>query len=177
MAVPTLEARPRTEFVTIQGKSGWAQLDKPDTKFNPDGKWTQKIYPNAESLEKVNKLIEKGIKNKLNKDDDGYYISFHRPTQKAYMGRWKALEPPMIEDQNGNPLPRTTRFGFGSDITVTVEVYYSRPRPSADYVASARLAVVRLDNIVPYTRAEYSDKELRAVKSLDKVPPPTTDGW
>lgn len=174
--MPRDSNKPRTKFVSFQGKSGFTFLDTPDTFFTPEGKWSQQIYLNQESYDRLMELKNEGLRNTIKKNDDGYYVTFSRPCQKAFMGKWKAFEPPMIEDKDGKPLPRSTRIGHGSDITVTVEAYYTRPRPTAEYNVNARLATVRVDHLIPFSREDYDIKQERAAKATDKMPSQATDG-
>lgn len=161
-----------TKFVAFQGKCKWAKLDVPDTAFSIEGKWSIRLYPTQESYDRILELKQEGIKNHLKKDDDGYFITFSRPTQKLFKGRLKAFEPPAIEDKDGTPLPRTTRIGNGSDVTVTIEVYYFTT-PQKTEGCATRLATVRIDNLVPYTRDDYDVKGQRAAVATDKLPPQT----
>lgn len=161
--------KPQTKFIALQGKAGWSHLDTPDTMFTPEGKWSQQITLTDKSYTDILELKKEGLRNTIKSTEDGYSVTFSRPTQKLYQGRLKAFEPPMIEDKDGNPLPRSTRFGHGSDITLTIEAYYTRPRPTAEYNVNARLASVRIDNLVPYTRLDYDVKEQRAAKATDKA--------
>lgn len=158
-----------TKFLAFQGKCKWACLDHPDTKFSIEGKWSIRLYPTQESYDAILELKKEGIRNVLKKDEDGYYTTFSRPCQKMFKGRLKAFEPPVIEDKDGSPLPRSTRIGNGSDVTITIEVYYFTT-PQKTEGAAARLASVRIDNLVPYTREDYNPKEQRAAKAVDKLP-------
>lgn len=158
-----------SKVLAFQGKCKWAQLDHPDTKFSIEGKWSIRLYPTQESYEALLELKKEGIRNQIKKDDDGYYTTFSRPCQKLFKGRLKAFEPPLIEDKDGNPLPRNTRIGNGSDVTVTVEVYYFQT-PQKTEGAAARLASVRIDSLVPFTREDYNTDEKRNAKALDKTP-------
>lgn len=159
-------------MITFQGKSKWSHLDRPDTKFSVEGKWTQQIYLNDESKTKFLELKKEGLRNTLRQDDEGYSVVWSRPSQKMMKGRLLAFTPPKIEDKDGNTLPQSTRIGHGSDITVTVEVYYFTT-PQKTEGCAARLAAVRIDNLVPFSRDDYDPKELRASKALDKTAPET----
>ena len=169
--------KPNTRYVAFQGKAGWSHLDRPDTKYTPDGKWSQQITLTGDAYTKLLELKGEGLKNTIKPSEDGYIVTFSRPTQKLYQGKLTAFLPPLLEDKDGIPLKRDFRFGHGSDITVTVEVYYTRPRPNADYNANARLASVRIDNLVPYSRDDYDIKEQRAAKATDKLQPVPSQAW
>jgi len=156
--------RPGTEFVYLQGKAAWVRTKAP----NPWGKWTVTLYPNAESLEKVRALQAEGCKNVLKKDDDGYNVTFSRPTEKEdRLGRKYGLTPVEVVDKSGQPFDEN--IGNGSDITVKLEVYQHKT-PGGGKAKAARLLGIRVDNLVPYTRDDFDEDQLRAVKDLEKQP-------
>lgn len=162
----------KTKYVTLQGKSKWVHLDHPDTKFDAAGKWTVCLYHDQASNDKILELKKEGLKNTLKKDDDGPFMVWSRPTQRTYAGKLKAFAPPDIFDREGIPLPRTTKIGHGSDITITLEIYYYKVRASdATDSCAARLASVRIDNLVPYVRSDLEPKQQRVAAHMDKADP------
>lgn len=162
----------QTKYLTFQGKCMWACLDIPDTKYDIDGKWTIRLYPTQESHDALLKLKEEGMRNHIKQDDEGYSVTFSRPVQKMIKGRIKAFNAPMIEDRDGNVLPRGTKIGNGSDVTVSVECFYIKPNKAAtNEIPILRLMSVRIDSLVPYTRDDYPRSESRAAKALDRSPP------
>lgn len=168
------QSRPRTWFVTFQGKAGYHHLDQPDTKYVAEGKWSMQVTSlSTPSYDKVLELKEAGIKNTIKKNDDGYSLVVSRPCRKTIKGEIRYFEPPAIEDKDGLPLPRTTKIGHGSDITVTAEVYYTRPSGTGNFAANLRLASIRIDNLVPYSREDYDPMQNRAAKAQDATPPQT----
>lgn len=159
-----------TKYIALQGKGKWSKLDVPDTKFNPEGVWKQTLYPNAQSLNILHELKKEGIRNVIKKDEDGEYATFSRPAQKTIKGRIKAFAPPEIMDKDGNPLPRNTRIGNGSDLTVNIELYHFLT-PQKTEGCAARLASVRIDNLVAFTKDDYNPEQLKQVKGLAEHPP------
>lgn len=169
-----------TRYHTFSGKCKWAKLDTPDTKYVQEGKWTIVLYPNEAALMQIKEFKKQGLLNHIKMDDDGEYITFSRPVQKLFRGRLKAFLPPTIlnkacpmEPGDGPPagsfiLPRNTKIGNGSDVTVSVEIYWTgqgeKERPNA------RLAAVRIDNLVTYTREDLAPKEQSGVRALDRTP-------
>ena len=84
-----------TEYVFIQGKLSWVRCESP----NEWGKWTVCVHPTPESLEKIRELQAAGMKNVIKKDDDGYYTTFGRPTQKMLKGKVIGFAPPLRRGQ------------------------------------------------------------------------------
>lgn len=161
----------QTKILQLQGKANWCKLDIPDTKFDPNGKWMLDFYPDTPSLDILMDLKKDGLRNHIKMDEDGSWIRISRPTQKLFGGRLKAYSPPEIVDKENRPLPRTTRIGNGSDVTVNCEVYYFTT-PQKTQGCAIRLLGIRIDNLVEYKREDYTKEELRAVKGFDKSPKP-----
>lgn len=163
----------KNKEVFLQGKVKWAHTKR----LNKYGKWTCTLYPNAESLTIVKDLIEQGIKNELNKDDDGYFIAFSRPPEKTdRTGRKFSLTPVEVVDKDGRLFDGYV--GNGSDCTLKLEVYGGK-RPGGiggDYMA-ARLAGIRIDNLVPYEPSGSDDE--RTVKQVSGLveQPKQIQGW
>jgi len=154
-----------TRFVYIPGKLKWARTTSPD-KYS---KWSVVVYPNEEGLERIHQLIEKGIKNPLRKDEDGYYMTFSRPVNKMIRGKVVAFTPPEVTEKDGTTKLKDL-IGNGSDGVVTVEVYSYESPIDKKQGAAARLLAIRVDNLVPYNKASYDEDQLRAVKGLDQQP-------
>lgn len=164
----------KAERVSLHGKLKWCRLNTPDEY----GKWSVKLYPNPESLDKINKLKSKdgdidGIKNKLSKDDDGYCVSFSRKTViKTNGGRGEvALTAPEVLDKDGAPY--IGPIGNGSDGTVDVEVYQHKKGFGETGIArAARLMAVRVDNLVPFNKgSDFTDNQQRQIRGIANVPP------
>lgn len=158
-----------TEFVYIKGKLSWCRTHK----LNPWGKYTVTIHPlPGEDLEKVRKLQEQGAKNLIKKDDDGYFVSYSRPSELTRKdGRKVGLTPVEVFDKEGNPVLQ--QVGNGSDGVVKLEVY-SHKTPGGGTAKAARLMAVRVDEMVPYepNRDMQKDEELAAQGLQFVVPKP-----
>lgn len=165
-----------TEWLYMQGKGKWVRVHQ----LNKYGKWSLDFYPNEQDLDKMKSLKEGlAIKNDLKKDDDGYFMTFSRePSKKAKNGKILNFGPPEVLDgkhklAEGKYLPfqEGVLIGNGSDITLKLEVYtwtseaYGKGR-------AARLASVRVDNLVPFTPdKDFNDDQKKLVAGLDEQPP------
>jgi hypothetical protein len=136
----------------------------------PWGKYTAMIYPlPGEDLEKVRELAAKGVKNMIKKDDDGYYVTYSRPSEKTDKnGRKFGLAPVEIMLKDGSPF--LGNVGNGSDGTLKLEVYqHSTPSGSKTY--AARLMAIRVDELVPYEpNRDMQKDQLMAVEGLQFSP-------
>lgn len=157
-----------TEKVFFQGKAKWARLVTPDTKFG-DAKWSVVLYLNAESLSKFNLMKkEKGLKNRVNRDDDGDFVTFSRKTQKLIRGQLTPFAPPQIVDKEDKPF--YDPIGNGSDITVKCDLYsYNAPDKTKGY--ALRLAGVRIDHHIPFVaNKDFNPDEQKQVAGLSEQP-------
>lgn len=140
-----------TETIYLDGKAKFVFVVEPDAKFN---KWQVLLYPDAPSLDKIRDWQTNwGLKNKLKKDDDGYNMTFSRPTfrEDKKLGITTPMAPPLVVEKDGKtPFPRTTRIGNGSDIHLGLEVYEHAQPGTAKKAKAARLKSIRVDNLVPY---------------------------
>jgi hypothetical protein len=163
-----------TEFVFLQGKCKWAQLIRPDTRFDDKGKWNLTLYPNEKSLEKIRELQAQGVKNKLKKDEDGYNIAFHRPVEMmTKSGKRMGFDPPIILDKDNQPMSDPPLIGNGSDVTIKLEVYQHGIPGSSNKAKAARLLAVKIDHLIPFERNVIIDPgagDARAVKGMDQQP-------
>lgn len=168
-----------TEFVYIKGKTKWFKHINPDVFNKPDGtvqeSWKHTIWPDNESLEIVRKLQAQGVKNTLKLDDDGYYITFNRPTKIKRNGQWIKLDPPLVL-LNDNKTQFADMLGHGSDITTKLEVYEHGIPGSSKKAKAARWLSTRIDHLVPYTpnidqNSNYTANEQRAMKGFEGEAP------
>jgi hypothetical protein len=138
-----------TESKYLKGKAKFAHVFDPDTMYN---KWQVLLYPDEPSLKIIRELQEQGIKNKLKKDDDGYNMTFSRPTfrDNKRLGTTTPYAPPLVVDKDGTPWPRNTKIGNGSDVTIGLEVYEHAQPGTAKKAKAARLKSLRVENLVPY---------------------------
>jgi hypothetical protein len=156
-----------TEYVFISGKLSWVQTARP----NKWDKWSVTIHPDNAGLEKVRELQGEGLKNVLSKDEDGWKVTFSRPIEVKYSGKTQAMQPPLVLDKDNKPIVDKL-IGNGSDGTVKLEVYKHRVPLSDKKAKAARLAAIKVDNLVPYeSKRDMSDDELKQTKGLDEVQP------
>ena len=154
-----------TETVFVQGKSMWARTQRPDEW----GNWSLQLHLDNKSLEIVNKLIEQGLKNRLKKDDDGYFMTFRRPTQKMMRGKVIGFTPVEVLDKDGKT-PIDVAIGNGSDVTLKLEVY-QHGTPGGGKAKAARLQGVRVDNLVPFeSEKDYDETRQEQTSGLDEQP-------
>jgi hypothetical protein len=132
--------------VFLKGKLKWCQTTKPD-QF---GNWKVTLYPDKESMDIVNQLKEKGLKNVIGKDEDGYHVTFRRPQNKKVRGELRGFTAPVVLHSDGTIC--TEMVGNGSDGYVKIEVYDYKSPVSSKFEKAARLTSIRVDNLVPYMR-------------------------
>jgi len=148
----------------LKGKFKWCQTKQPD-KF---GNWKVTLYPDAEGLETVRGLQSKGLKNVLGKDEDGYHVTFRRPQNKKVKGELRGFTPPVVLHSDGSVC--TDLIGNGSDGYIKVEVYDYKP-PTGQMAKAARLAAIRVDNLVPYAKDSLPKEQAREIMGLPEQKP------
>lgn len=154
------------EEVYLKGKAKWAnRLFVPDIEYK---KWSLSLYPDAVSLETIRDLQAQGVKNVVKKDEDGYHVNLGRPTEKVMRGKVVAFSPPVVLDKDGAPFAGP--IGNGSDVTVKMEVY-SHGTPGGGKAKAMRLSSVRVDNLVPFEKSDFTDEEQEQVEGMDNVKP------
>jgi hypothetical protein len=155
--------------VILKGKISWHRLTQPDE----EQKWKVTLYPDAESLEEINKLKSEGLMNVLRKDEEGYNMTFTRYRQKMIRGKIVLFEAPIVLDKEGKP---TDGFGIGhgSDVSIKLQVYkYNKPNVPGTKGIAARLEGVRVWNLVPFERERDMDaSQVRQVKGLAEATEP-----
>lgn len=158
----------KTEAVYISGKARYARTINPDPVYE---KWSIAIYPPQSEMPKVHDLLNKGIRNKLKKDDDGYFITFSRPLKiKLRNGQVKPMEGPKVIDKDGKII--TDFIGDGSDVTVKLETYGGPgPGGKGSYYA-ARLQGIKVNSLVPHTKEQLDDEGYEQVSGLQEQPQP-----
>lgn len=130
----------KSEMVTIRGTAKFGNVHRLDQW----GKRSCAIYPDQQSMAKVHKLISEGIKNKINKDDDGYKITFSRPERIKTKTRGDVeLEPVRVTDKEGNNVSNQ-QIPDGSDITMTLETYGGKSPTGFGTYKAARLAEIKI---------------------------------
>lgn len=165
----------KTYQETIRGKVKWAKTKTPN-KF---GRWSVDVYPDAEGLEKIQKLKESpAIKNVLKQDEDGKYMTFSRDTQKLIRGKMVMFEPPIVlqpDPNGGEPIPLIDKLvGNFSDCDVWVEIYGWNGDPlkgRADGRA-ARFKGLLVWNLVPFeSKRDFTTEERIHVSALTNQAP------
>lgn len=159
----------------ISGKCKWAhRLFTPDLDYKC---WSVVIWPNEESMAKINALKAgsngvQGILNTIKKDDDGYNLTLKRPTEKVMRGKLVGFAPPMVVDKDGTPHTKAD-IGNGSDLTCKIEIRTYKIPTSERKGTAIRLIGVRVDNLVPFEKADFPDAEQRKqVEGLQDAPSP-----
>lgn len=159
------------DYVFLSGKAKWARLVQPDLKYKV---WSVVLYLNTESYEKIMALKEtkgetQGILNVIKKDEDGYYCTLKRPTERSYQGQLRGMNPPVVVSADGKTM-FTENIGNGSDITCKLE-YYKYKKPTGGRGSAIRLFSVRVDNLVPYeTKKDFNEEQTQAVSGLLEQP-------
>lgn len=158
-----------SEDVYLQGKVSWVKYITPDPLYN---KWSVTLHPDTESLEKIRDLQSQGVKNLVKKDEDGYYVSFSRPTERKIKGKVIGMTAPVVLNAEGVPLDGVA-IGNGSDGTVKLEVY-SHSTPSGGKAKAARWAGLKIDNLIPFNKdTDYPDPAQRELaEGLEDQPKP-----
>lgn len=161
--------KPTTEFVYVSGMVKWFRCGQPD-EWNA---WSHILYPDAAGLETIRLLQSQGMKNRLNHDDDGWWVRLKRPASKEIrpgtpMARVIHFEPPEIIGVDGEPVDRHTYIvGNGSTVTDKLEVY-SHNTPGGGKAKAARWLGTKVINLIPYERKDFTEDQERAVKGLDE---------
>ncbi len=162
----------RTDYVYLSGKGKWVRHNQPD----PWGNWKMDLYLTPESYNKVMELKETvngvtGVKNVVKKDDDGYYITLRRPTQKMMKGKVVGFAPPEVIDKNNIPV-RDVAIGNGSTLTAKVAVY-QHGTPGGGKARAMRWESVRIDELIPFNgKEDFPEDRKEQVKGLEEQPEP-----
>lgn len=143
--------------VVLFGKLRWVRTMRP----NQFGDYVATLYPDDESLVKINQMKKEGLKNILGKDEEGYFMRFKCPQVKTIRGKDVNFEVGVV-DQDDKPID--SLVGNGSDGWVKLD-YYSYPQPSGGRGRATRLKKILVTNLIPYVPEEK-----------DENPDPTTVG-
>lgn len=172
-------ANAKTKFISFRGKCKWFRA----TQLDPWGKWKHVLYLDADSLEKMRELQSEGVKNNIKKDEDGWFVTFNRPSQKTFQGQVKGFAPPEVLDgtqpklsDGSYPPLREVLIGNGSDITTVCEVYEFKvpgTSPDGSKGKACRWLSSTIHNLVPFMPStDFDEGQKRAVKHLDDLPEP-----
>jgi hypothetical protein len=143
-----------TENVYVKGTAKWCIMHAPDSW----GYYKMTLYPDSPSLERIRELQSAGLKNVLKKDEDGYNVTFRRPQNKMMRGKLVAFTPPEVLGPDGKT-PLSALVGNGSEVTVKLEVY-PHSTPGGGKAVAARLAAVKVDNLVPYDQGQKDQQAI-----------------
>ncbi len=160
-----------TERIFVSGKVKYINAAIPN-KWN---KWTICLYLDKESYELILKLKEeKNIKNVLGKDEDGYYMSFSRPTSmQTRKGKIIPFSPPIILDADGVTQLSNAVLGAASDVEVKLEFYaYSVPGSGERKDYAVRWEALRVITLVPPTIHNFPKAEEQQARGLAGRPEP-----
>ena len=159
-----------TERVFVSGKVKYCNAVLP----NQWNKWTCIIYLDKESYEKILKWKEEdNIKNKLQKDDDGYYMAFSRPTaMNTRAGKIIPFNPPIILDSDGTSQLANTLLGPGSDVELKLEKYGYTPPGATKKEYAVRWEALRIITLVQPVVQDFPKKEQLQAKGLAGRPEP-----
>ena len=163
------------QYIYLSGKAKWAnKLFAPDLKFK---NWSVLLYPNEESYSKILELKKgkddvQGLLNIIKKDEDGYCLTLKRPTEKLIRGKMIGYAPPLVLNADNSPFnPQGPQLGNGSDITCKIE-YYEYAKPAGGRGSAIRLESVRVDNLVPFKKDDFSKADAQQASGLTDQPPP-----
>jgi hypothetical protein len=118
------------QLVTLEGEVYWARTEQPEkSPFTEPGEpdkysWKTMLRPNQESLMKFMDLQSLGIKNKLGKDEQGYYVNFNRPTETRNRKTGKVTKTftaPVVTGPDGQPF--SGMVPNGSKAEVVLDIY------------------------------------------------------
>lgn len=155
------------ELVYIRGKVKWFKDKVP----NEWGKWSHQIWPDEASMEIIRDLKDRGLKNDLKKDEDGYSMNFSRKTEQEFRGgRKQANSPPVVLKDNGKDVQPTIlleQVGDGSDVTTKLTCY--RYGPGGVNLA-ARWESTMVHNLVPFNPDDFDGSQKIQVRGLTEQP-------
>jgi hypothetical protein len=163
------------EYVYLKGKASWVQAHK----INEFGKWSLMLHPDRESLDILRDLQADGVKNVIKKDDDGYFVRLARPNEIKVKGKIIGMVAPEVfdgtkplKDDDGNIIgyyPFKEYVGNGSDVVVKMQVYqHGIPGQPGKKAKAIRWESLRVDNLIPYTKASFDERSADMVDGLEK---------
>lgn len=171
--------RSRTEFYEFSGKGSWFKIVNPDSEYNC---WSVKLHFDEKSLELFRWLQQKhgeveGILNEVKEDVDGPYHVFKRPTVRDFGKGLEQLLPPMLLDDKGDPWDKKVGIGNGTDISLKVECYQYSNRRTKKVGRAIRLVEVKILNLVPYTRKDFTPEQEEMLGKDKKVVTSAPRAW
>lgn len=172
-----------SEYHKLEGKGSWVQAHK----VNKWGKYAMQLHLSPKSLDYARELIaEKGLMNKISKDDEGWFIRLSRPSQITLKtGKIVGVTPPEIldgqhpiEQPDGKVIfpPLIEPIGNGSDVIAKVELYsYNDPMNPGKKKYAMRWDSLLVNNLVPFNKKSFDDDLVNANKGLEDHPKQA--GW
>jgi hypothetical protein len=127
----------------IKGELVWikTQRDRPE-EYEGKKTWSITQYPDKDGLELVRELQAIGIKNKLKRDDKGWFVKWSRPTEQVKNEKVvKVFDPPIIVDSDGNVIDGPINNGAIG----TVKIDFTEGKTSKGKYYTARLVGAKLD--------------------------------
>jgi hypothetical protein len=142
----------------IKGELIWIKTIDPE-EFEGKRNWSVIVYPDKESLDVVREMQADGIKNKVKKDEKGWFVKFSRPTQRVNKeGKViRVFSPPVVTDESGNVIDGL--IANGAIGTVRVDLYEHKVKGGTSH--AARLEGIKLHDYKPYGEASTSTKEVK----------------
>ena len=162
-------AKGKTWDVYLHGMFKWVRSPQLDQY----GKWSAQCYPTPESLEVVRELQAKGLKNRLKKDDDGYFISIACPPSKDIGTKTLTWPAPVILDgskklADGTFPPLTVAVGNGSTGVAKMETYENGVPGTTNKSVAWRWRSLLVNALVPYeTTRDFNEAEQQQVAGLE----------
>lgn len=155
---PRTKPRRGEETVYITGTIKWCKHLQPDFQFEAAGKWSVVMYLAGPELEKVRLLVaQKGLKNSIRNDDDGWYITLGRKCTYTVNGRTIGREPPEVfrmADDGETHVPIDSRIGNGSTGVAKCVIWSSPKFPGSNL----RWEALRVDNLVEFNpQSDFPD--------------------
>jgi hypothetical protein len=156
------------ERLFVTGKVKYCNTVVPN-KWN---KWSCIIYLDKDSYELILKLKEeKGIKNKLQKDEDGYYMAFSRPvSMQTKQGKVIPFNPPIILDTDGTSQLSNVLLGPQSDVEIKLEMYGYTPPGASTKEYAIRWEALRVITLVQSVTQDFPKREQQQVAGLGGKP-------
>jgi hypothetical protein len=160
----------KSEYVYWQGKGKYIR----PWVSNQWGDYSMVLYPTEESLTDIRRLVDgtdgkPKIKTALQKDDDGFYLRLKRPMSKTYGNKVIGFEPPLVVDNRDIPF-RDSNIGDGSDVTCKVMVYNYGGKGSIQAGRAIRWEAMKVENLIPYSKGDFTDREKYMARGLDEQP-------
>jgi hypothetical protein len=160
-----------TTYKDVKGKVKYIHAGNELDKF---GAWSITLYPDRESLEYIRGLQAEGLKNVMKKDEENqYYVAFKRTPSETRKGKVITRAKPLVLDAGGKPFDGH-HVGWGSDVTVRLEVYKYKT-PAGAFGTAARFDSLRVDNLVPWTQEMLPQPEQVKHEALMNSPKPVWD--